>query len=63
MIVHHPERNTIVKKIFIFTFSFLVISLSIHAQEHADYKVPKKLDAEDFQLPESKKLIEKFNVV
>lgn len=43
---------------FIGTF----ISSVVFAQE-VDYKVPKKLDAEDFQLPKDKELLQKFDSV
>ena len=43
---------------FIGTF----ISFAVFAQQ-ADYKVPKQLEAEDFQLPEDKELLTKFDSV
>ncbi len=43
-------------------FMSLFISSPILAQD-VDYKIPKKLEAEDFQLPQDKELIKKFDSV
>ena len=40
---------------------FIIISASTIAQDRVDYKIPKKLDVEDFQIPEDKAFLEKFD--
>ena len=50
------------KKVLILFLIGIFISSTILAQED-DYKVPRKLDAEDFQLLEDKELLKKFDSV
>ena len=51
-----------VKGILILFFMSIFISFTILAQE-TDYRIPKKLEAEDFQLPQDKELLTKFDSV
>ena len=47
---------------FILFFTSILISFTIFAQG-IDYQIPKKLEAEDFQLPQDKELLTKFDSV
>lgn len=51
-----------VKRVLILFFIGIFISSTIFAQD-VDYKIPKKLEAEDFQLPQDKELLTKFDSV
>ena len=50
------------KRVLILFFISISLPFAILAQE-VDYKVPKKLEAEDFQLPQDKELLTKFDSV
>ena len=50
------------KEVLILFFIGTFISSTIFAQD-VDYKIPKKLEAEDFQLPQDKELLTKFDSV
>ena len=50
------------KGVLILFFISIFISFTLYAQE-VDYKIPKKLEAKDFQLPEDKELLKKFDSV
>ena len=50
------------KGVLILFFVSIFIPSVILAQE-VDYKIPKKLEAEDFQLPQDKELLTKFDSV
>ena len=50
------------KGVSILFFISIFIPSTILAQE-VDYKIPKKLEAEDFQLPQDKELLKKFDSV
>lgn len=50
------------KGVLILFFASIFIPPVLLAQE-VDYKIPQKLDAEDFQLPQDKELLEKFDSV
>ena len=48
------------KNLFIFMTIFVLIPALIVAQD-ADYKVPAKLGVEDFQMPDDKAFLKKFD--
>ena len=50
------------KGVSILFFISIFIPSTILAQE-VDYKIPKKLEAEDFQLPQDKELLKKFDSI
>ncbi len=50
------------KGVLILFFIGTFISSTIFAQD-VDYRIPKKLEAEDFQLPQDKELLTKFDSI